>query len=430
MKRISLVLAAASLVLAFAPAGASAGWVYSLPEGNQWWDQGVLEWTDSSGFHNVISNIARNAANGNQLRIVKEGGVNPLALNLDFSVGIEGGFELVSIGGGTLGSTPVTNLVCPPTLKSIDWGAFENNKNLRSVVLNEGLETIGMNAFNSCTALESFSGLPSTLTSMGGGVFFGAQRLSGEIVWPAGVSSCNQVFPNTSISAFIATNGLRSIDGYAAFGGCTNLSKIVLGPDFEYAGRRAFGDNSSTKVDMHVYFNNFPSRGFDSSLIDGAKRHAVTFHMEWSAKDEWDAWMSTNEQFTVQAPESAYATGDMEPGANSWTDWKTRAWLMWWHVPLASVGGTDYTSLRAAIDAADGAAITLLAPSVADFTDERVSLAKDEGFAVFDDAEHVLGYDPGVPPAPWKLSVSHQTLNGVAVVVYKAAGPAMLILIK
>lgn len=286
-----------------------------------------------------------------------------------------------------------------------------------------------MPAFNGCTSLESFSGLPSTLTSMGGGVFSGAQKLSGEIVWPAGVSSCNQVFPNTSISSFIATNGLRSIDGYAAFGGCANLSKIVLGPDFEYAGRRAFGDNSSTKVDMHVYFNNFPSRGFSSSLIDGGKRHAVTFHMEWSARDEWNAWMSTNTVFVTDPPASPYAKGDLEKG--SWTDWNMRVWLMWWHVPVASVGGTDYTSLRAAMAAAADSPITLLAPSVADFTDERVSLDKNESLVVVDDGEHVLGYLPGVPDVPgWELVRSCQTWDGTAVIVYKAVGPGTLILVK
>ena len=48
------------LLFIAAPAVASAdGWVYSVPDGNQWWDQGILEWTDPSGFHNVVSNIAR-----------------------------------------------------------------------------------------------------------------------------------------------------------------------------------------------------------------------------------------------------------------------------------------------------------------------------------------------------------------------------------
>ena len=129
------------LLLAAAPAVASAdGWVYSVPDGLNWWDQGILEWTDPSGFHNVVSNIARS---GTSLSIGNNGG-NPQCVNLDFSVGIEGDWTLVGINGGTMSSAPVTNLVCPPTMKSIAWGAFENNASLRSVVLNEGLESLAI----------------------------------------------------------------------------------------------------------------------------------------------------------------------------------------------------------------------------------------------------------------------------------------------
>lgn len=415
------------LLFIAAPAVASAdGWVYSVPDGNQWWDQGILEWTDPSGFHNVVSNISRS---GTSLSIGNNGN-NPQCVNLDFSVGIEGDWTLVGINGGTMSGAPVTNLVCPPTMKSIGWSAFENNTSLRSVVLNEGLESLAMNIFRNCAALESFSGLPSTLTSIAGAVLAQNPNLTGDIVWPAGVASCNAVFWSTGISSFTATNGLKSVDGYAAFGECPNLSTIVFGPDFEYAGRRAFGDNSGIKVDQHVYFNNFPFRGFDESVIDGCKSHAVTFHMEWAARDEWNAWMSTNTAFMAAAPETLYSKGEMEHGT-SWTDWRPRVYLMWWHTPIASVGGTEYTSLRAAMAAASGAAIELLAPCVADFTDERVALEKNEALVVVNDDGHVLGYEPGVPDAPgWKLAVSRQTRGETPVVVYKAVGPAMVILIK
>ena len=427
MKSSAFLASFASLVLAAVPADVSAGWVYSVPEGLNWWDQGILEWTDSSGFHNVVSNISRS---GTSLTIGGNGG-NPLCVNLDFSVGIEGEWTLVGIGGGTMSGAPVTNLVCPPTMKTIGWAAFENNTSLRSVVLNEGLQSLDrFNNFRNCAALESFSGLPSTLTTIGGAALAQNPNLTGDVVWPAGVSSCDAVFGSTGISSFIATNGLKSVDGYAAFGGCPNLSTIVFGPDFEYAGRRAFGDNSEIKVDQHIYFNNFPARGFDSSVFDGGKRHAVTLHMEWAARDEWNDWLSTNGVFMASAPETAYSKGEMEKGT-SWTDWRTRQYLMWWHPPIASFGGTDYTSLRAAMAAAAGAAIELLAPSVADFTDERVSLDKNEALVVVDAEDRVLGYEPGVPDAPgWKLSVSRQTRGGTDVIVYKAVGPATVILMK
>ena len=128
------------LLFIAAPAVASAdGWVYSVPDGNQWWDQGILEWTDPSGFHNVVSNISRS---GTSLSIGNNGG-NPQCVNLDFSVGIEGDWTLVGINGGTMSSAPVTNLVCPPTMKSIGWSAFENNKSLRSLALNERAGELG-----------------------------------------------------------------------------------------------------------------------------------------------------------------------------------------------------------------------------------------------------------------------------------------------
>ena len=415
------------LVFSIAPAIASAdGWVYSVPAGNQWWDQGILEWTDSSGFHNVISNISRS---GTSLTIGNNG-KNPQCVNLDFSVGIEGDWTLVGINGGTMSGAPVTNLVCPSTMTFIAWSAFEGNASIRSVVLNEGMVSLAMNLFRACPALESFSGLPSTLTSIDGAVFAQNPKLTGDIVWPAGVASYNAVFYGTGISSFVATNGLKSIDGYASFGECPNLSKIVLGPSFEYAGRRAFGDNGGIKVDQHVYFANFPARGFDASMIDGCKRHAVTFHMEWAARDEWNAWMSTNAAFMVAQPETTYSKGEIEHGT-SWSDWRPRVYLMWWHAPIASVGGTDYTSLRTAMAAADGAAIELLAPCVADFTDERVSLARNEELVVLDDEDHVLGYEPGVPDSPgWKLATSRQIRGETPVVVYKAIGPGTLILLN
>lgn len=77
MKRILLFL-----FLAVAPTAVSAdGWVYSVPDGLNWWDQGILEWTDSSGFHNVVSNVSRS---GTSLTIGNNGS-NPQCVNLDFS---------------------------------------------------------------------------------------------------------------------------------------------------------------------------------------------------------------------------------------------------------------------------------------------------------------------------------------------------------
>lgn len=62
---------------------------------------------------------------------------------------------------------------------------------------------------------------------------------------------------------------------------------------------------------------------------------------------------------------------------------------------------------------------------------QRVLLDKNKALVVVNDDGHVLGYEPGVPDAPgWKLAVSRQTRGETPVVVYKAVGPAMVILLK
>ena len=69
--------------------------------------------------------------------------------------------------------------------------------------------------------------------------------------------------------------------------------------------------------------------------------------------------------------------------------------------------------------------------NVAHDRQQRVLLDKNKALVVVNDDGHVLGYEPGVPDAPgWKLAVSRQTRNGTPVIIYKAVGPAMVILLK
>lgn len=69
----------------------------------------------------------------------------------------------------------VTDLVIPGTItngdvtyavKEIAQAAFDQNSKLTSVIIEDGVETIGFNAFHWCDAIKEFT-LPSTLTSIG-----------------------------------------------------------------------------------------------------------------------------------------------------------------------------------------------------------------------------------------------------------------------
>lgn len=56
-------------------------------------------------------------------------------------------------------------------VESIDDRAFNNCKNLKTVILNEGLKSIKANAFNGCVNLKNIE-LPSTLRTIGQGAFY------------------------------------------------------------------------------------------------------------------------------------------------------------------------------------------------------------------------------------------------------------------
>ncbi len=293
----------------------------------------TLSWTDSTGFENVFSNVT---ASGKNLTINEpNGSANTLIRNADFSVGIEDGYALTSVGGNAVsGNLGITNIVFPSTLTTINWYAFCNMPALETIVFNEGLKSIG-DSFRNNTALKTISGLPSTLTKFGSPAFGGCTSLNVEIDWPESLTTVNTDFANTAISAFRAPKGLISIDGYAAFGSCTNLSYILLSDVFEYAGRRAFGDNGAIKVNQEIYFRCFPKRGFDPSVFDGGKSRAMTIHMEWGNREEWTKFAETNTVFYMDVPATFSGEGLMgkQNAVGSLIDWSCIVNLKWWQDP-------------------------------------------------------------------------------------------------
>ena len=65
--------------------------------------------------------------------------------------------------------------------------AFFIRQNLREVVLNEGLQMIGYDAFSSCTSLECIT-IPSTITEISNDAFHNCQNLR-EVVLNEGLQT-------------------------------------------------------------------------------------------------------------------------------------------------------------------------------------------------------------------------------------------------
>lgn len=157
-------------------------------------------------------------------------------------------YPVTSIGAEAFYASAITSVAIPKTVTRIGDDAFYYTDNLTSVTFNEGLVSIGANAFASATALTSID-IPSTVTTIGQGAFDGCSQLA-SVTFHEGLttisadafSSCSSllsaILPNsvTSIEdnafydcsslvdAYIGHN-LSSI-GYDVFAGCTNVSIV------------------------------------------------------------------------------------------------------------------------------------------------------------------------------------------------------------
>ena len=335
-------------------------------------------------------------------------------------------------------------------MKTVNNWIFNNCMSLRSVKWNQVITSINEKAFFNCSALETFeNAFPANVTSIGTSAFQNASpNLSGDnrdlvllkLTGLGGTAFQNSGIRSIEIGGQLASTGnafflcskLESVilhEGTTAIGNdcfpyCTSLTNLVVPSTISTVGScmRSMGS-----ARLHVWWEGVPdiaNFNFGSyGMIAG--KSPITHHFQYDDRTEWEAFeadISNKTNMDIVFPASMFETG-------TW-GWNGNHTVMWWRTPVAEFDGVTYKKLADAIAAAGRSPIALLPPNVAAYTDERVALGTDEVFVVLDNGNE-LGYEPEVVAGEgWKLSISHQTLDGVAVVVYKAAGPATLILVK
>ncbi|MBE6586397.1 MAG: hypothetical protein E7645_07785 [Ruminococcaceae bacterium] len=142
-------------------------------------------------------------------------------------------------------------------LKEIAGRAFYNCTSLTSVNLPDSLTYIGENAFGGCTSLSSLS-LPHGLEILDIGAFHGCTSLT-EVTIPSTVLSSDEYeffyFNNDDKGPFQDCTALRKVTllcdssiMFSTFRGCTSLSEVVFGSNFETLYNSAFADCVSLKT--------------------------------------------------------------------------------------------------------------------------------------------------------------------------------------
>jgi hypothetical protein len=138
----------------------------------------------------------------------------------------------------------LTSIILPEGMTSIGDYAFYYCSSLTSITLPEGVTSIGDYAFNYCRSLTSIT-LPEGVTSIGDYAFYCCSSLT-SVTLSEGMNSIGEY-------AFCSCSSLTSITipekitsiGFCVFAGCSSLTSIILPEGMTSIGDNAFSSCSS-----------------------------------------------------------------------------------------------------------------------------------------------------------------------------------------
>ena len=153
----------------------------------------------------------------------------------------EKGSQFVIKGDGVLSKYKGKdkNIIIPETVKSIGEEAFSYS-NIESIVIQEGVVSIGGAAFAGCKELKKVI-VPNSMTEVEGSAFSGCSNLK-DIDLPDSVEYIGDfAFTKTGIDHIMVPKGIDEI-GESTYSDCMNLEKVVIPDHILRIGDCAFTD--------------------------------------------------------------------------------------------------------------------------------------------------------------------------------------------
>lgn len=193
-------------------------------------------------------------------QFLEDGDPNPVNVEIKKVVVEEG---ITSIGAGAFASlSGLEEVVLPNTLTEIGISAFSGCEVLETIKLPDGIVVIGEDAFAFCYNLKSVE-MPKYLREIDIGAFRNCTALESV--------KLNENLERIGAESFKDCSSLKSIDipdkvktiGYEAFNGCASLKTINFGKGVSKMGRAAFAYCTSLeKVVLPNNMKRVPMRAF------------------------------------------------------------------------------------------------------------------------------------------------------------------------
>ena len=144
------------------------------------------------------------------------------------------------------------------------YGPFYENTNIKSVIIENGVTSIGDGVFQGCTSLTSVT-IPDSVTSIGYSAFRGCTSLTSVTIPDSVTSIGDAAFSDcTSLTSLTISDSVTSIGKYA-FSGCTSLTSITIPDSVTSISYSAFENctslssvtigNSVTSIGSSAFYN-------------------------------------------------------------------------------------------------------------------------------------------------------------------------------
>ena len=188
--------------------------------------------------------------------------------------------DITSIASNAFKGTAITSITIPDTVKEIGASAFNSCTKLEEIVLNEyseALTTIGVSAFNGCSALKSLT-LPASVQTIGADAFKGCTSLNldlnpdcSDYVYKSGIltdadlTSILYIDISKTYGDFVVPESLTSITD-SAFEG-THFDKVTLPENLTSIGKYAFRNSEVKEIVWNDKLQEIGANAFEGTNL-------------------------------------------------------------------------------------------------------------------------------------------------------------------